>query len=308
MLNYETLLSSYDDKLTLMQWLRKVEKALAGASASSFEVIKTGNATIRFRINFEDGTYLESGDIVLQQGESVASGEIRNGHLYLTLTNGQELDCGELFNGEVPSLEVRSLEVTGGLLVGDDANAAVGGDLVVHGLTEVQNLLAYGQVETETLKINTGVEVKGIDGTSEYAGNIRVSSLFTISASYCKAVVNFRELQFIFNARITNNDTEAHNISDDTTICDFGVLPNEILTKIYGHNGNACTPYSSVGSIAYAPLFISATTGTPISASMPRYVNLFQNSGIMLMYIEGGSVSIPANTSYDFEVRISLAL
>ena len=71
MLNYETLLSNYDDKLTLMQWLKKVEEALKDASATTFKVNKKGNATISFSIVFEDGTELESGDIVLEQGESV---------------------------------------------------------------------------------------------------------------------------------------------------------------------------------------------------------------------------------------------
>lgn len=101
MINYETLLSSYDDKLTLMQWLKKVEAALKNASASAFSVNKKGNATISFSLTFEDGTSLESGDIVLQQGESVASARIENGDLILTLTNGDELNAGNMFNGNI---------------------------------------------------------------------------------------------------------------------------------------------------------------------------------------------------------------
>ena len=101
MLNYETILSSYDDKLTLMQWLKKVEDALKNASAVAFNVTKTGDATLTFSVDFEDGSKIESGPIVLQQGESVASAAITNGHLFLTLTNGDVLDAGNLFNGNV---------------------------------------------------------------------------------------------------------------------------------------------------------------------------------------------------------------
>lgn len=101
MLNYETLLSSYDDKLTLMQWLKKVEAALNDASAVSFNVNKKGDATLTFSIVFEDGSEIESGEIVLQQGESVESAAIVNGHLILTLTNGDELDAGQLLNGDL---------------------------------------------------------------------------------------------------------------------------------------------------------------------------------------------------------------
>lgn len=115
MLNYETILSSYDDKLTLMQWLKKVEAALQNAAATSFEVVKRGNATIAFKITFADGTTLESGGIVLQQGESVQSGAIVNGHLILTLTNGDRLDCGTLFNGNI--------DINGNMLVRGDISA-----------------------------------------------------------------------------------------------------------------------------------------------------------------------------------------
>lgn len=96
MLNYETILSSYDDKMTLMQWLKKVEEALNHASATAFRVNKKGNATISFILDFEDGTTLESGDIVLQQGESVNGAYMQNGHLFITLTNGQIFDIGNL--------------------------------------------------------------------------------------------------------------------------------------------------------------------------------------------------------------------
>ena len=96
MINYETLLSSYDDKLTLMQWLKKVEEALKDASAVSFKVNKRGDATLTFSVLFEDGSELETGPIILQQGESVQAATIRNGHLILTLTNGGELDAGDL--------------------------------------------------------------------------------------------------------------------------------------------------------------------------------------------------------------------
>ena len=97
MLNYETLLSNYDDRLTLLEYLKKVEAALADASASSFSVTKTGNATLKFVLTFADGSTLESPEIVLQQGESVASATLSaNNHLLLTLTNGDVLDAGEI--------------------------------------------------------------------------------------------------------------------------------------------------------------------------------------------------------------------
>lgn len=101
MIDYNTIVSTTQDKITLLQWLKKVEAALKDASATTFKVNKKGNATLTFSIEFADGSELESGEIVLQQGESVESGAIVNGHLMLTLSNGDVLDCGELLNGNL---------------------------------------------------------------------------------------------------------------------------------------------------------------------------------------------------------------
>ena len=96
MIKYETILSNFDDKVTLYNWLRKVEEALKNASATNFVVNKKGNATLSFSITFADGETLESGDIVLQQGESVDDARIAGGVLQLHLTNGTWLTAGNL--------------------------------------------------------------------------------------------------------------------------------------------------------------------------------------------------------------------
>jgi len=101
MINEQTIISSFDDKGTLLKWLKAVENALEKASATEFLISKKGNSTISFILKFADDTQLESGDITLEQGESVESASIVNGHLLLTLTNGEVLDAGELFNGNV---------------------------------------------------------------------------------------------------------------------------------------------------------------------------------------------------------------
>lgn len=96
MINYDTIISNFDDKVTLYNWLRKVEEALKNASATNFVVNKKGNATLSFSITFADGKTLESGDIVLQQGESVDQARIASGILQLHLTNGTWLTAGNI--------------------------------------------------------------------------------------------------------------------------------------------------------------------------------------------------------------------
>lgn len=160
MLNYDTILSNYDDKLTLMQWLKKVEAALKDASAKAFNVNKKGNATISFEIVFEDGSKLESGDIVLQQGESVTGAAIVGGHLILTLSNGDTLDAGELLNGD--------LNVTG--KVTTTGNIEAGAKVIA--TTDVE---AGGALKGASAAINGGINANGnisASGTITAAGSI----------------------------------------------------------------------------------------------------------------------------------------
>ena len=95
-INKQSIISVFDDKLTLLQWLKTINKALDEAVLTGVEVRQKGNATFSFVVTFEDGTELESNQFVLAQGESINGATIRNGHLYLTLTNGNELDAGNV--------------------------------------------------------------------------------------------------------------------------------------------------------------------------------------------------------------------
>ena len=160
-------------------------------------------------------------------------------------------------------------------------------------------------------------EVLGIDITKEnpvkiYDGSFNSSEYpsITLTASYIKVVRNFNELQFIFNCRLTNGTESAITLTNDTVIATFNVNDEEVQNKIYAHAGTQCSTSSDVsaGSIAYASLFISETTGTAQTSLMPRYVNLYHVSGSLRFYLEGGNFSIGASSSMDLEARISLAL
>ena len=198
MLNYETLLSSYDDKLTLMQWLKKVEAALKDASAVSFNVNKKGDATLTFSIVFEDGSEIESGEIVLQQGESVESAAIVNGHLILTLTNGDELDAGQLLNGDLN----------------------VSGNLAVSG-----NIASNGKI--------TGAEiVEDMAGYSfaEYAG---LDTAGTRVSLYAGAVKNGNKLTLVYAYQFTPNEG-----ATGSSYAGVFTIPNSIGNKIIPFSGS----------------------------------------------------------------------
>lgn len=262
MLNYETLLSSYDDRLTLLEYLKKVETALKDASATSFSVTKTGDATIKFVLSFEDGSTLESGEIVLQQGESVASAAIdANNHLLLTLTNGDVLDAGDLFNGNVnvngdlsAGRVVASIGnetpyitgISGGDIEIDAPNLNVNHNENVGGDISASGGISSDSVTCNDLEVNNSAQVNGdLSVTNDLnAGNITGDSIienmtgysfakqsplgFTIDYVFASIVKNGNKLTAVIAANITRTDS----VPDASNIGRFNI-PAAVAAKLY---------------------------------------------------------------------------
>lgn len=68
MINYETILSSFDDKMTLMQWLKKVEEALKDGGLSSVTLSQPASNKAIFHFVFADGSEVDSPVIDLPAG------------------------------------------------------------------------------------------------------------------------------------------------------------------------------------------------------------------------------------------------
>ena len=111
MINYETILSAYNDKVTLVKWLKKVEEALLNDTLQSIEIDQPTADTAIFTFIFGSGDTLQSPTLNLPQGAtgakgddgvSVVNAEIdASNHLILTLSNGSLIDCGEIASNEV---------------------------------------------------------------------------------------------------------------------------------------------------------------------------------------------------------------
>ena len=235
MLNYETLLSSYDDKLTLMQWLKKVEAALKDASAVGFSVNKKGSATISFEIDFEDGSKLESGDIVLQQGESVASAYISSGNLHLVLTNGDDLDAGNMFNGNVNI--TGTLTASGNVTFSGDLSVA--NDLVVlHDADITGDLTASNSISSPDIsagKITTPIITTTGSEISAQKPIVELMSgySFTKQASlnwqpvYVSVVKNANKVTFVVFGTYT------YATGDSAAQIGYFVIPSSLGEKLY---------------------------------------------------------------------------
>lgn len=184
-INKETIISVFDDKLTLMQWLKTINKALDEAVLTGVEIAKKGNATLSFKFTFEDGTFLETNDIVLQQGESVVNAFIQNGHLYLTLSNGTNLDAGNVKPVSNFSIDANQhLIVNYGDGTSQDLGAIFNGNVNINGnLTAnsiIENMAGYSftkrNSEQEWTPIYVGVVKNGNKLTIVIFGSLNYDS------------------------------------------------------------------------------------------------------------------------------------
>ena len=68
MINYETILSAFDNKETLLKWLQKVEKALTDSTLTSVDCVNVDESHIKFTFNFADGSIIDTPDVYVKPG------------------------------------------------------------------------------------------------------------------------------------------------------------------------------------------------------------------------------------------------
>lgn len=74
MFNIDTILSSFDCKLTLLEWLKKLTKALENDSLKDVQINKIASGKAQMILTFADGTIQASNVFDLPQGETGATG------------------------------------------------------------------------------------------------------------------------------------------------------------------------------------------------------------------------------------------
>lgn len=156
MINDNTILSSFDDKPTLLEWLKKVEDALKTDTAKTISVENPEPNTYVFKITFADGNSISSGNVVFPN--AVQDVSIKNGHIIVTQISGTQTDLGAI-NPYAETI-VENAETNTTKIVN---NAEVGGNLEVKGLTALGGNTGVNGTLSTTGKItsNGGVEVHG---------------------------------------------------------------------------------------------------------------------------------------------------
>ena len=255
-INKETIISVFDEKLTLMQWLKTINKALEDAVLTGVEVRQKGNATFSFVVTFEDGTELESNEFVLAQGESINGATIRNGHLYLSLTNGDELDAGNL-------KPVTSFTINGSqhLIVnyGDGTSQDLGpifqGNVTIHGDLEVTGDAIIPNVDAGYVYSEgaiSGGEI--VERMSGYSFGTQTTDKGVLEYVYCGVVKNGNKVTFVNSFMFTKNEGATGGISIARVF-----MPQEVIAKIIPAFGGATGTIFSQKILA-----VSNDNSTPI--------------------------------------------
>lgn len=65
MINNDSIVTAYDEHLTLVEWLQKIEKLLANDGLKSITLNDKGNATFSLTLTFNDDTTFTSSDMTL---------------------------------------------------------------------------------------------------------------------------------------------------------------------------------------------------------------------------------------------------
>ena len=73
MINYDSILSAFDGKPTLLQWLKMVKKALDESILKSVD-IRQNSEKVVFTFNFEDGTSISTPEVTLPKGDKGDTG------------------------------------------------------------------------------------------------------------------------------------------------------------------------------------------------------------------------------------------
>ena len=74
MINYDSILSAFDGKPTLLQWLKLIKKALDESVLKDI-TLKQDGANVIFTFNFEDGTSISTPAVTLPKGDTGAKGD-----------------------------------------------------------------------------------------------------------------------------------------------------------------------------------------------------------------------------------------
>ena len=140
MINDNTIISSFNDRPTLLEWLKKVEEALKTDTATAIKFKNTSPNHYIASIEFADGSKIETGDIAFP--DTIEQVTITNGELIVNYVSGAVDNLGKI-NAYADVIVINSETNTTGI----GNNLEVNGDLLVHGtISTNENFQVNGNI------------------------------------------------------------------------------------------------------------------------------------------------------------------
>ena len=159
MINYDSILSAFDGKPTLLQWLKLVKKALDESVLKDITVSQDGASAV-FTFNFEDGTSISTPAVTLPKGNTGAKGDKGDkGEQGVSVTGVDEVS-NEVVGGQThTTLRFNFSNGTNNEVVVHAENGKNGGKLYIHQIgirsTTAEFILGIHILSNKAEKFNT---------------------------------------------------------------------------------------------------------------------------------------------------------
>ena len=267
MINYETILSAFADKETLLKWLQKVEKALPESTLSTADCVNVDESHIKFTFNFADGTKIDTPQVYVKPGVDGANG--KDGIGFDTLS---EVD--------IPST-VSSLTynvIKGAIVSGDAVFKTADGNFTV---PAKHTIPIFGKGGITLAKDGTGkklqVSLAGYDAaTSGYYPRKSSSGLEWVAGTGGGATVETGT----FTAPV-------YQASGGASSSSWTQITGDFITAAY----------SFIGDILTVRIYPSTTSSPTIPQSKTFYISLLPLMGIFNIPLTARNISLGTQLS-----------
>lgn len=226
-INKETIISAFDEKMTLLQWLKNVEKALIEGILKDVKVVKVNEGLVKFVFTFEDGTTQETNEIVLSEVDIYTLSALIEGSESIVVDINESNTALEIhIDADVMQKINRSLTLP---LSTPTEQKIVGVDR-----TNSQNLLGLGeglQIENDKVKVGgTITDAEVIEPMEGYSFIPVTNVKANINYKYVGVVKNGNKITFVVFFDVTALSEITNN--DNITAGYFNV-PTEIGARLF---------------------------------------------------------------------------
>ena len=157
MINDSTILSSFNDRPTILEWLKKVEEALKTDTATAIKFENTSPNHYVASVEFYDGSKIQSGDIAFP--DSIEQVSFTDGQLIINYVSGQTENLGRLN----PYADV--------IIINSDTNTTeIGNNVEVDGKLQVNSSISSAYNTESSINVNEtpidGVTISLVDSVN----------------------------------------------------------------------------------------------------------------------------------------------